>query len=281
MSRLLGIEFSGALAHLTVVDRQAKVIARRHEVLVSPTTEWWASHPDERIRAAMGLLSEAVADGLFRPADVAAIGLSSEPALALVDADLDPIPPRDLPWGKSDEADALDPNAHRGAPWTALEKLFRRDGRSMLRIGPILDLVGFLRFRLTGSLASEVDFAWEGGHIESPEHRAEWRMSSLEPIGILPSHLPPIFPTTQRVSVVGEDTITKTGLRRGTWVSAGGLPRNLRLLFAGEPTAENPRLLVGEEGVALWRATEPPAEWSADTVPTVDEQIFFRREEEG
>ena len=271
MSILLGIELADRAARLVVIDRQAKVIARREEPLSVPVDEWWAVHPEERARATLGLLSGAVADGVFRPAQVAAIGITAEPALALLDADLAPIPPRDLPW------EDLDPAAYRGRPWGAIHALFGASPRAMARIGLILDLVGFLRFRLTGAVGSQVDFAWRSGHVVGPRAAASWDAASLESAGILPSHVPPIFPAPQRVSVVGESTIEKTGLRRGTWVAAGGEPRNTRLLFAAEPAVGRSVILLGEETGEIYEGIETPDAWDAEIVPTALEGVFFRR----
>jgi hypothetical protein len=271
VSTLVGIELLGDAARLVVVDRKAKVLLRREEQLSSPVREWWSVHPDERVRATLGLLSGAVAEGLLRPAEVAAIGITAEPALALLDADLTAIPPRDLPWGE------LDPAAFHGRPWDAVHALFSGSPRAAQQVGLILDLVGYLRYRLTGALATQVDFAWKSGHIAGPDTPASWSTGSLEDVGLFPAHLPPIFTASQRVSVVGEETIERTGLRRGTWVCAGGHPRNTRLLFAGEPIPGRTVLLVEGAETIPYECVERPATWAAELHPTALEGIYFRR----
>jgi len=271
MSVLLGIELERAWVRLVVVDRRAQVVARRAEPLSSPVERWWETHPEERHRAVIGLIASAVQAGELRPAEVAAIGISAAPALAFLDPDFAPVPPRELP------IESADPARHAGRPWRALAALLAAEPAVARRIGAVLDLVGYIRFRLSGSLGIDLDFAWRGGHIRSPLDPASWSVPSLDRIGLPVAKLPPIFPASQRVSVIGEETIASTGLRRGTWVSGGGDPIATRLLFAGEPLGGRSvvRLLPGS--AERWEAGAPPLEWSEDSLPTALEGVFFHR----
>lgn len=271
MSVLTGVEYSGDRVRLVVVDRQGRTLLRREEPLATPAELWWEGHPDERHRAWLGVVTGAIREAGLRPAAIAAIGLTAPPALVFLDPDLDPIPPRKLPWGD------LDPESFRGRPWDALGALVEQDPAFARRIGVVLDLVGFIRYRLSGSLGLTVDFAWEGGKVRSPRAAASWDAPALEELGLTSGQLPPIFPAWQRVSVVGEDTIERTGMRRGTWISAGGDPRNTRLLFAAEPTPGRTVVLLGPDGAERWEAGPPPEAWSADVLPSAREGVFFHR----
>ncbi len=271
MSILLGVELAGAEVRLVVVDRRATVLSHREEPLATPVLRWWETHPEERYRAVLGLISQAIRDGVFRPPDVAGIGITSEPALVLLDPDLLPVPPRDLPW------EERDPEEHLGDPWGALASLYGESPRALARIGSVLDLTAFIRFRLTGALASHVDFAWSGGFVLSAAAPTDWDFGALDNIGLLHSQLPPIFPAPQKVSVVGEDAIRQTGLRRGTWVAAGGDPLNTRLLFAAQPLPETQIVHRSDRGVEGWEVVDAPAEWSEDYRPSGLEGIYFRR----
>jgi hypothetical protein len=147
----------------------------------------------------------------------------------------------------------------------------------MQRVGAAFDLVGFLRFRLTGALGTDLDFAWSGGHIRSPRDAASWSVPSLGEAGLRPAQLPPIFTAAQRVSVVSDETTRATGLRGGTWVTGGGDPRSTRLLFAAEPLPGRSVLLVSREGVARWEVCPPPERWSEAVRPSALEEVFFHR----
>lgn len=275
VSVLLGIELDGDRVRLVVVDRRARVLLRREEPLASPVERWWETHPEERHRAVIGLIAAAVHAGELRPAEVAAIGICAAPALAFLDADFAPVPPRELPW------EAADPAAHPGRPWSALAALLAAAPGAARRIGLVLDLVGFLRFRMSGALGIDLDFAWEGGHIRSPVDPASWSAPALEGIGLIPSQLPPIFPGTQRVSVIGEETMASTGLRRGTWICGGGAPRNTRLLFAGEPRPGRSIVRLLPSGAERWEVGPPPDRWTADALPSAMEGLFFHRRDAG
>ncbi len=271
MSILLGVEFSGAWVRLVVVGRQAQVLARREEPLATPIELWWETHPEERHRALSELLVDAVRHGAFRPADVSAIGVTAPPALILLDADFVPIPPREISWGE------VDPAKYYGRPWDALAALLGESPNACRRVGAVLDMVGFLRFRLSGGLGTDLDFAWSGGHIRSPKDPASWSTPSLEKVGLLPSQLPPIFPASQRVSVVAEETIERTGLRRGTWVCGGGDPLNTRLLFAAPPEPGRSVVRLLPEGVERFEVGPPPDQWTTDSVPTALDGVFLHR----
>ena len=271
MSVLLGVELAGAEVRLVIVDRKATVLSQREEPLATPVLRWWETHPEERFRAVLGLISQAIRDGGFRPPDVAGIGITSEPALVLLDPDLAAVPPRDLPWAEHD------PEKFLGNPWGALASLYGESPRELARIGSVLDLNAFIRFRLTGALASHVDFAWSGGHVLSVAKPTNWDFGALDNIGLLHSQLPPIFAAPQKVSVVGEEAIQQTGLRRGTWVAAGGDPLNTRLLFAAQPLPGTQIVHRSDQGVEGWEVVGAPKEWSEDYRPSALEGVYFRR----
>ena len=147
MTHLLGFELRGQDVWLTVVKRNGRLGGTAREPLDGPMSEWWSTHPDEKVRAVRSLMDRASRDGLFTGASIASIGLTGESGLVLLDPDFAPIPPRTLPW--EDLAEMKE--AH---PIDALRALIAREPRFARTIGVVLSTVDYIRFRLTGALAT-------------------------------------------------------------------------------------------------------------------------------
>ena len=184
MSLLLGIELSRSQVVLTVVDRSSDVINSITEQISEPVANWWRCHPDEWLRGVLAALERAVGEGLIAGEKVAAIGLSAEPGLVLLDADLKPLPPRDLSWEEILGTDM------ESSPYSALRALARERPRTAARVGVILGPLDYLRFRMTGSLATHVGFAWGTGLTVGAEHVTSWDRAAIQELGYPPSALP-------------------------------------------------------------------------------------------
>ncbi len=251
---LLGIELRGATARLTVVDRSGVVLAHTDELLDGDVGEWWRVHPEERYRGVLALLDKGLREGVLQGGQVAAVGLSCDPGLALLDRDLKAIPPRDIPW------DELLGDEPRTAA-VAMRNLGSGEGRWTRQIGGVLGVLDYLRFRMTGAIATHQDFAHSTG-LTAAAHPRNWDLDKLEATGIAADAFPPVFAANCKVGVISEEIVQRSGMGHGIWVNAGCTPLAGDLFLAAEPKLGNRVVRIeclGEtQRAELWEGTAPP-----------------------
>ncbi|MGE4613416.1 MAG: FGGY family carbohydrate kinase [Planctomycetota bacterium] len=250
MSVLLGIELHGNCIRLQAVDRKGTRLALLEEPVSVPFERWWGTHPDERVRSVRALLQHALQEGHIRPASIAAIGFSCEPSLVLVDAEMEPIPPRALDWQHLDPSDS--------SPEQVLRNTLARFPSILRGLHSVMDLQDWLRYRWTGAVATSSTFAWHSGLSSHSSPAQRFDPVALQQVGLESGQLPPLMPGPHRVGTLQEDLVTDTGLPRGTWVCAGTSPRAARLWLAAEPTPGQGIVLLEPEGATLWRVGEAP-----------------------
>ncbi|MCI0651335.1 MAG: hypothetical protein L0Z55_05585 [Planctomycetes bacterium] len=266
VSRILGIEFRGSQATLTCVTRRGHVEYALSEPLATHAAHWWLVHPEERFRTFAGLVDRARGEGGLGGGEIAAVGLCADPGLVFLDRDLAVIPPRSLPRPVPEhEADAP---AHLRA---ALAAVIAHDARFREQLGAVLSTVDFLRYRLTGALASHASFAWVAG-LAGALAPLVWNMSAAREIGLSPAVLPPLFTAECRVGTISDEMMRRLGIPRGVWVNAGSDPLSARFLVAAEPRAGSKLAWLGDgSGGAAGgddAALAPPQRWSVVANPT-------------
>lgn len=258
MSLLVGIALLGERAELTVVDRRGRRRAYRHERLSRAAERWWETHPAETLRIVLALLEGAVREGLLVGGEVAGVGLAGPPGLVVLDPDLEPISPRELPW--EDLGAATLPLAEM------LPALATADPARFRKLGMVLAPLDYLRYGLTGALATTESLAWQLG-LSGPRP-GSWDRARLHALGLPFELFPPVFGPCQRVGVVQAEIAARTGILNGTWVHAGSDLPSAQVAFAAEPVLGH-RVLVLEAGAAhAWRVGEAPAEWNPEVLPT-------------
>lgn len=286
MTILLGVELSGSEATLTLVDRQATVLEVLHERLATPASEWWTTHPDERYRAVVSLLESAMREGLLA-GGVAGIGLAADPGIVLLSPELKAIAPRTMPWteilGEGD----------RSCPRTVIRALAGEVGEPEStdsesgsdrpsyapKIGAVLSTLDYLRFQLTGALATHTSFAWRTGLALSGERPDAWDTERILDLGFRLEAFPPIFEPSVRVGVVSPEIIERTGVPRGVWVHAGSDPVSAALGVAAEPRVGDSVVQLTKDGDSTrWAVREAPAEWEPGWLPSVFPGVWFQRE---
>ncbi|MFQ5654987.1 MAG: FGGY family carbohydrate kinase [Planctomycetota bacterium] len=271
MAELLGIEIRGDQVLLTVVNRRAEPCAHLSEPLAETAGAWWLFHPDELLRGVRVALRRGVEEGVFRGEQIAGVGLVVEPGLVLLDPDLQAIPPRALPW-----QDVLE-EGFSAPPVAALRLLLENDPRLAGHVGAVLSTLDYLRFQMTGALATHLDFAWRSGLVIGPLAPESWDPGAIRDLGLAPGVFPPIFRAPSRVGALSEEMVRLSGMRRGTWVNAGSDPLSVRLLMAAEPRPGTRVALIEESGDELWQAGPAPEAWSAEARPGILEEIWFHR----
>ncbi len=228
LSVLLGLELSGNTISLLAANRRGEVLVVVEEEVLASFNEDWRTHPDEKVRSVRALLQHALEEGKIRPGSVAAIGVASATGLVLVDAEMEPVPPRAIGWTEdhppSSQLSDRIPETLSSQPGLT---------RSLVAI---MDVQDWLRYRWTGALATTTAFAWQTGLTPGPHSIERWDPAKVDSVGLISGQLPPVMPGYQRVGILQESLVRETGLPRGTWFMAGTTPIAARLWMACEPT---------------------------------------------
>ena len=259
MSVLLGIELQGSTVSLLAVDRKGTVLAQVQEPVSVPFQQWWGIHPDERVRSVRALLQHALQEGLIRPAAVAAIGISCESSLVLVDAEMEPIPPRALNWQELDPVATL--------PRQVLRSTLASYPSILRGLHCVFDLQDWLRYRWTGAVATTTAFAWNIGLSSSRSPGQRWDAEELQQLGLESGQVPPLMPGPHEIGTLAEELVRETGLPRGTWFCGGSTPQAARLWLAAEPRPGQGIVLLEPDGATLWRVGGEPK--STDSIEAV------------
>ena len=203
LSVLLGLELSGNTLSLQAVDRKGTVLAVIEEQVSASFTEDWRTHPDEKVRAVRALLQHSLEQGKIRPGSIAAIGVACESGLVLVDAEMEPVPPRAIGWTEDQPPSQ---NLHQRIP----ETLAAQPGLTRSLVA-VLDVQDWLRYRWTGALATTTVFAWQSGLIPGHHSIERWDPAKVDSVGLVSGQLPPVMPGYQRVGILQESIVREIG----------------------------------------------------------------------
>lgn len=272
VSILLGIDLHENSIALHGVDRRGQSVAFVEETVSIPFSKWWQVHPDERVRSVRALLLHALQEGKIRPASIAAVGISCEPGLVLVDSEMEPVPPRALNWNEVDD--------NEGAPDQFLRDSLQQYPSVAKNLITIMDVQDWLRYRWTGALATTKLFAWSSQLTRSSSPGEHWDATALEQVGLGSGQVPPVIPSPHRIGTIQEDLVRETGLPRGTWVCAGTSSRAARLWLATEPVEGARIVLLEPAGATLWRVGGAPEPGTAvaDVIPSPQGDHWYHRE---
>ena len=272
MSMLLGIDLQGHSITLQGVDRRGQRIAYVEESVSVPFSSWWQVHPDERVRSVRALLLHAFQEGKMRPASIAAVGISCEPGLVLVDSEMEPVPPRALNWNQIE-------SKHQ-QPGTVLRESLQQYPMVARNLITVMDLQDWLRYRWTGAVATTRSFAWSSELSRQSSPGEHWDANALDSLGLGSSQVPPVIPSPHRIGTIQEDLVRETGLPRGTWVCAGTSPRAARLWLAVEPREGVRIVLLEQDGATLWRVGGPPTSGTPveEVIPSPQGDHWYHRE---
>lgn len=272
LSVLLGIELQADTISLQGVDRRGQRLAYVEETVSVPFHRFWEVHPDERVRSVRALLLHALQEGLIRPGTIAAIGISCEPGLVLVDSEMEPVPPRALNWNEIE--------AQNASPNKILTESLEKYPAVARNLSAVLDLQDWLRYRWTGAVATTRSFAWSSGLTRETSPGEHWDASALERIGLGSGQMPPVLPGPHRIGTIQEELVRETGLARGTWFCGGTEPRAARLWLAAEPREGVGIVLLEEQGATLWRVAGAPVGTTSieDAIPSPQGDHWYYRE---
>lgn len=274
MTVLLGLELTGEQVILTVVSRRGRLKASLSEPIDGPAIAWWQAHPDERLRAMLSLMERATHEGVLQAGGVAGIGITCDPGLVFLDREMKPIPARQMKW------DEVLPDPAERTPARALRALAEARPRDVRRLGMVLSTLDYLRFKLTGALASSASFAWSTGLVSADSGVDHWRRDLIEELGYPQDAFPPIFSAECRVGGVSLEVIERTGIPSGVWVHAGSDPVASYLSLAREPKVNEHVVLLKDGRASLWRCGELPVEWHGDVAILSTSKLCYERVED-
>lgn len=270
MSRLLGVSLDSDRVTVTVVDRHGLVVTAVEEPIADSVEAWTQCHPEEYYRAVVAALTAVFREGAARPRQVAAIGLAGAHAVALLDPECDVIPPREVDWKGAFEAGG-------GTLRGAMDALPEVDPRACKRAGLFFSLLDYVRFRMTGALATHESFVVELGATAGIGALDRWEPEAHERFAMRRDAFPPIFPAPWKIGTVGADLIAATGVAPGVWVNAGSDPVSAELLTTVEPVPGTSVLRLESGGPRVYRAIERPEALEPDVLPLAVSGIFYRR----
>lgn len=280
MSLLLGCSLAGDHVTVTVVDRHGEVLKSLQEPLAESVDDWWRCHPEEYYRAVVGALKETFRRGLIRPRQVAAIGIAAAHGVVLMDPELEVIAPTDVNWT------AARANGE-GTLGGAVRALAEADPRACKRTGVFFSLLDYLRFRMTGAVATHESFVVALGASGELPNLDRWAVDIDEEFSMRRDALPPVFPARWKVGVVSPSLIEATGVAPGVWVNAGSDPQSSELLAAVEPVPGTRilRLERSADGVErrdVFEAISTPTDLEdPSTMPLAVPDFFYRALAEG
>lgn len=228
MARLLGLDIGTTSAKAIVIDERGDVLqsASRAYPLVTPRPGWCEQDPDDWWRATQECLDELAS------LEPDAIGLTGQMhGSVFLDRGGQVIRPAILWNDQRTTRECEEMLARLGRerilsttcnpPMTGFQVpkvlwLRSNEPESFHRVHNVLLPKDFIRFRLTGQLATDVTDASGTGVFDVPNRR--WSVEMLEALDLPPSFFPPAHESTSQTGA----TLPTTGLRAGVPVAAGG-----------------------------------------------------------
>lgn len=277
VSFYLGIDLGTQSIKVVVMDDEGKVrgVGQEELPLLSPVQGAVEQHPDEWWQAFKKALAKAIGTGCFSTSEIRAVGLSGQMhgTVCLDDGGL-PVRPAIL-WAdsrSSGEAEELNSRlglqrlgeltANRifaGFMCATVLWLKRNEPHTLRRTRTLLLPKDYLRFRLTGRLASDVSDA-SSTLLFSVSER-QWSSEMLREVGIDEELLPTVL---ESPDVAGELT-ADTGLPRGIPVVAGGGDQPVSAVSNGVVRGDSILLTIGTGGQVFLPVGEPRYEQALRT----------------
>jgi len=244
-------------------------VAVREYPLLEPHPGWQVQDPETVAAATLAALADAVS--ATRGAEVLALSVSTAMhGLIGLDAAMTPLTPL-LTWADARSApqaaalrasgDATWVHATTGTPvhsMTPLTKLMwftEHEPELAGRVRWWVDLKGYVLWRLTGTLATELSSA--SGTALLDARARTWSEPAARLAGVSVDRLPPVLPTTHALGL-SDDVALRVGLAPGTTVVVGAADGPLGNLGTGALGDGVVGLSLGTSGAARMLVPAPP-----------------------
>lgn len=274
MPYLLGIDVgtSGTKALLMDSHGQVKGRVSADYPLHTPRPGWAEQDPDDWWKAAQRVIRQLLAQTEISPSDVAAVGLSGQMhSCVLLDSDHQLLRPAIL-WcdsrttrqcqtmetmlgGRSRLLELTGNRCLEG--FTAPKLLWVREHEPEVysRIRTVLLPKDYVRFRLTGRLATDVSDA--AGTLLFDVRRRRWSAEVMAALDLNPDWFPPAFESSAVCGHITQEASRATGLLEGTPVVAGGADNTCGAVGAGVVQPGRALVSIGSSGVIFVATGEP------------------------
>lgn len=270
---VIGVDVGTTGAKALLVDEQGRVVARAFDAypLRTPQPGWAEQDPEEWYRATVNGIRKLLADSAIRAEHVAAVSFSGQMHGSVF---LDPSgqvirPP--LLWcdvRTAEEVRAINEAVGRdrmiaiaGSPamegFTAPKVLWlrRNEPANFERLASVLLPKDYVRYRLTGELATEASDAAGTGMFDI--ERGEWSQEVLGVLGLRPEQLPPVLRSVDVAGRLTPQAAEQTGLATGTPVVAGGADNACGAVGAGVVRPGRAHVSIGSSGVVVTFVPKP------------------------
>ncbi len=224
-------------------------------------TDWW----NATVAAAKSALAAA------GDVEVVAIGLSGQMhGTVLLDSSMQPVRPAII-WEDRRSAaqaralteaigalrliDICGSPVATGFQAATLAWLAEHESDAIARTASVLLPADYLRYRLTGELASEPSDA--SSTLLFDIERRTWSPEVIAAVGIDPNLLPSIVPSSDRSGALTSEAANALGLPSGVPVAGGGADAPLAALAAGATASDTLLLTISTGSQAILPATQP------------------------
>jgi len=268
---ILAIDLGTGSVKALLVDRECSVLASASAPypVMRPHDGWVEQDPDAWWHATVAAVRRAIAaSGDSR---VIAIGLSGQMhGTVLLDDDFGPVRPAIIWEDRRSAAQVRSLTESVGAARlieicgspvatgfqaATLAWLVEREPESLTRTRSILLPTDYLRYRLTGELATEPSDA--SSTLLFDIVRRSWSSEVVDAVGIDPNLLPPVVRSTAMSGYLTPDAASELGLRADIPVAGGGADAPLAAIAAGAITSETLLLTISTGSQAILPATQP------------------------
>ncbi len=271
---VMGIDVGTGGTRAVIVDGRGQILASAtedHAPFASPCIGWAEQHPDDWWRAAQLAIRRALRDSGLHADQISCAGFSGQMhGAVMLDADGKVVRPA-LIWcdvRTQKQCDDLTKQLGRErlieltanpalANFTLTKFLWTRDNEpeNWSRVGRVMLPKDYVRFKLTGSAATDVADA--SGTLLLDVSRRTWNTEILSAVGIDPSILPEVFESPAVCGRIDPAGAEASGLAAGTPVVAGAGDQAAGAVGMGIVTPGAVSATIGTSGV-VFAATDRP-----------------------
>ena len=273
MKYLIGIDVGTTGTKTILVDESGELIASslQEYPLHTPKPKWAEQDPADWWRATVHSISNVLAESKVKPDDVSGVGLSGQMhGLVLIDKDHNVLRPAIL-WcdvrttkqcqyitekvGKDLLVSSTCNPALEG--FTAPKIIWVRENEPDIyeKAFKMLLPKDYVRFRLTGEIASEVSDA--AGTILFDVRNRKWSREVLDKLSISPDLMPQCYESIDVCGTITPKVAELTGLRAGTPVVGGGADNACTAVGNGIVVTGKTSASIGTSGTVLTPTDAP------------------------
>jgi xylulokinase len=273
MSYLMGIDVGTTSTRAVLIDEKGNLVASEatEYPLHTPQPGWAEQNPEDWWQATINSVRQVIAKAGIRPEEIAGLGLSGQMhGSVFLDANNQVIRPAIL-WcdqRTAAQCDWITETVGRDAivritcnpvltGFTAPKIIWLRDNEpdNFARVRKVLLPKDYIRFRLTGTFATEVSDASGTSLLDVPNRR--WSEELMQALGLPMDWLPEVYESPEVSARISRDGAEATGLAEGTPVVGGGGDQAAGAVGNGIVEPGIVSSTIGTSGVVFAYAEEP------------------------